>query len=194
VAIDLNRVVATAIDTALHDGSPHEPRRQKRSGFRTLLAGAGLALAARAAVKRAPDLPGLPRLSEIADLPDEIRDRLADRGWLDGDDDEDYDDEPVASEEEEDDDEDEDDFDDEPEAEAEEDDLDEDEDDEPDEPELEEEQDEAEEESPPGLARSNAGEDNGVDPVMRPPEPPEEDAVDSNGGSGSKRKTKAATR
>jgi hypothetical protein len=133
-------MTAAAIEAALDDGKQRRPRL---SGMRAVATGAALAVAARAAVKHGP---GMAQMRHLAALPDLVRDRLADHGWLPEDEereddleyddadmegDEDFDDDPEADvdddfdDEDEDDDEDDDDEDDDfdgPEAEAEEDD------------------------------------------------------------------------
>jgi hypothetical protein len=81
--IDIGRVASTALATALEDERP----RRHGHPLRAMAAGAALVVAARAAVKKTP---GLPHLDDLAELPENLRDRLADRGWL-GDRDEDYD-------------------------------------------------------------------------------------------------------
>ena len=76
VRVDVSRIAAAAARAALDDG---EPRRRKRSGLGTLAAGAALAVAARVAMSKAP---GLPHIRDLAQMPDQLRDRLADSGWL----------------------------------------------------------------------------------------------------------------
>src|SRR4051812_39574660 len=80
MAIDLRRVAATAIETALGaDDEPPPERSQRRprlSGWRGLAAGAALATAAQAAVRGGPGLSGDGRLAEWTYL---VRDRVHDR-------------------------------------------------------------------------------------------------------------------
>jgi hypothetical protein len=189
VAIDMNRMAAAALEAAVNGEQP----RRRFSGLKAMAAGAVLATVARAAAKRGPDLGQLMRLGELGDS---VRDRLADRGWIgdEPDEDEAYDDEEVYEDEEpeaEEDEEpeaeadDEDDWDDE-DAEPQEDDEfdeedDEDPDDDEDDDEDEDEDDEPEHErsSAPPIARGNGRH---VDPAARPPKPPQ------------KRKSKAGRR
>jgi hypothetical protein len=97
--VDLSRMTAAAIEAALDDGS--HKRRPRLSGMRAVAAGAALAVAARAAVKHGPTLPRMP---DISSLPELVRERLADHGWLPDDEDErdeqydqdGYDDDPDA--------------------------------------------------------------------------------------------------
>ena len=85
--IDLSRVAASAIHAALDDGGKPERRL---TGPKAIAAGAALALAARYAVAKAPHIPRIPGLSDLSSvpdrlrdhLPDDLRDKLADRGWL----------------------------------------------------------------------------------------------------------------
>jgi hypothetical protein len=191
MGIDLGKVAAKAIETALDDG-----QSQRRSGhtMRALAAGAALAVGARAAMSRGPGLlKHLPALAELRDIPDRVRDRMEDAGWLDDapdiededveepeaaadeqfeedepdeepDEDEPEDDEPEAEGDEDFEDEDEDDFDDEElEAEGDEDFEDEDEDEE-----LESDDDE---EEPPELELESE-DDEDLHPEDRPPKPP----------------------
>ena len=133
--LDLNRMTAAAIEAALDDGKQRRPRL---SGMRAVAAGAALAVVARAAVKRAPALPGV---ADLAAVPDRVRDRLAEHGWLPDDeyvsdeaegDEEEYDEEPYAEGDEVEDYDDEgdegEDVDEEPAAEADDDEIDEDDD------------------------------------------------------------------
>ena len=76
MAIDISRVAAAAIDTALNDGTP--PRR-RRSGLRAVAAGAALATVARVAVTKAPELR---RVLDVSRVTERVRDELAERGWL----------------------------------------------------------------------------------------------------------------
>src|SRR6188472_1656491 len=94
--IDLSRVAAAAVEAALDDGSSKPQRRLTMP--KAIAAGAALALAARYAVTKAPDLPHVPDLSALRDrLPDGLHEKLADRGWLGAD--EDWDDEELEDEE-----------------------------------------------------------------------------------------------
>src|SRR4051812_7063370 len=89
--IDLSQIASKALATAPQDEQAPAPPRQGAPG-KAQAAGAALLVAARTAVKHAP---GLPNLGHLAELPDQLRDRLADHGWL-GEDDADHDDEPEA--------------------------------------------------------------------------------------------------
>jgi hypothetical protein len=195
MGIDLGKVAAKAIETALDDG-----QSQRRSGhtMRALAAGAALAVGARAAMSRGPGLlKHLPALAELRDIPDRVRDRMEDAGWLDDAPDiEDEDvEEPEAAADEQFDDEDEPDEDEPDEDEAEEADEDEPDEDEPDEDEADEddfddeepeaegdedfedededeelESDDDEEEAPELELESEDDED--LHPEDRPPKPP----------------------
>src|SRR4051794_10987582 len=78
MSIDLSRVASKALETAIEeDGKP----RRRGSTMRAMAAGAALAVAARAAVSRAPGLVHLPNLDGLRDIPDRVRDRLAEAGW-----------------------------------------------------------------------------------------------------------------
>jgi hypothetical protein len=186
MAIDLSRVASKALETALDDGAP----RRRGHTMRTLAAGAALAVGARAAMSSKVRLfRHLPDLTELRDIPDRVRDRMADAGWLDDEsdveepeaeydeeepedeeelddaelDDEEVDEEPEDSEDEEFDDEDDED---EPEAEADEDFEDEDEDED-------EEEDEDEDEGEPAPELEIESEDDeDLHPEDRPPRPP----------------------
>src|SRR4051812_15551338 len=106
MGLDLSRMAAAALESALDDG---EPKHKPSNGLRTLAAGAALAAAARVAVTKGPSLSGglsgLRTMAKLRDVPDRVRDRLTEAGWL-GDDEEDQepvDDEPVDEAEPEDD-------------------------------------------------------------------------------------------
>jgi hypothetical protein len=177
MGIDLGKMAAKAIETALDDG-----QSQRRSGhtMRALAAGAALAVGARAAMSRGPGLlKHLPDLSELRDIPDRVRDRMEDAGWLDDEpeiDDEDVEEPPEAEADEDFDDEepDEDLDEDEPEAESDED-LEEDEEDEEDFDDEDEDEeldsDDEEEEEPPEL-ELESDDDEDLHPEDRPPKPP----------------------
>jgi hypothetical protein len=165
VGIDLSRVASSALEAALDDGD----ERRKRSGLRTLAAGAALAVAARAAVSKAPGLVHMPDLSGLRDMPDRVRDRLADAGWIDDEQEvedeepEELEDEPQAQSDE--------DFDDDEEPEEEE------EEDEPvdeaeEEDEEEDEEDEEDEEEPAPELEIESEDDEDLHPEDRPPKPP----------------------
>jgi hypothetical protein len=187
MAIDLSRVASKALETALDDGAP----RRRGHTMRTLAAGAALAVGARAAMSSKVRLfRHLPDLTELRDIPDRVRDRMADAGWLDDEsdveepeaeydeeepedeeelddaelDDEDVDEEPEEPEDSEDEEFDDEDDEDEPEAEADEDFEDEDEDEEEDE-------DEDEGEPAPEL-EIESEDDEDLHPEDRPPRPP----------------------
>jgi hypothetical protein len=86
MAIDFSRIASAAVDAALDDGQP----RRRLTGPKALAAGAALAVAARYAITKGPDLARIarvPGLSAVPErlrehMPDGLRDRLADRGWL----------------------------------------------------------------------------------------------------------------
>ena len=78
--VDLGRVASKALEAAVEDGKP----RRRGSTVRAMAAGAALAVAARATVSKMPGLVHLPGISALRDLPDRVRDRLADAGWADG--------------------------------------------------------------------------------------------------------------
>src|SRR4051812_37875275 len=100
----MGRVAASALDAAMNGEQP--PRRSRFSGVRAVAAGAVLAAAARIAVRKAPTprIPGLGHVPDLSELTDSVRDRLADRGWLEDEDrvdedfDEDFDEEPEDEE------------------------------------------------------------------------------------------------
>lgn len=113
--IDLSRIAASALETALNG---EEPPRRRFSGAKALATGAVLAAAARVAVSKAPSLPrvpGVPHLPDFSELSDSVRDRLVDYGVIHepepADEDEEFDEEPEDEESDEE-------FDEEPESEA----------------------------------------------------------------------------
>jgi hypothetical protein len=98
--VDLGRVASAAVEAALVDETP----RRRLSAPKAIAAGAALALAARFAVSKAPSLPRLSALRDlsevtdrvrehvpgsvaehIADIPESLRERLADYGLVDDD-------------------------------------------------------------------------------------------------------------
>ncbi|HEX4759690.1 MAG TPA: hypothetical protein VH256_02770 [Thermoleophilaceae bacterium] len=87
--IDVSRIAATAIETALNG---EQPQRRRLSGVRAVAAGAVLATGARLVISKAPSLPRVPDLSELTGS---VRDRLAEHGWIEHedavDDDEEFD-------------------------------------------------------------------------------------------------------
>src|SRR6476646_1490577 len=89
MAVDLSKIAASAIEAALDDGQS-KPKHKKRAGAVTAVAaGAALAVAAKAATSKHPLLTKLvptPSLDGLRDIPDRVRDRLADSGWLDDED------------------------------------------------------------------------------------------------------------
>jgi hypothetical protein len=112
VAVDINRVVASAIETAFEGEEHHEPRRSRHRGVKALAAGAALVATARVVGTHAPKLSKLGALSALGkatqlpdmvrDIPDRLRDRLADSGWLPADsdvEDEDFDEDEGYDEE-----------------------------------------------------------------------------------------------
>jgi hypothetical protein len=96
VRVDMRRIVAAAAQAALDNG---EPQPRKRSGLGAVAAGAMLAVAARVAVRKA----GLPHIGDLAEMPEQLRNRLAGSGRLrdEGEDldDHEFDDEPEGEEE-----------------------------------------------------------------------------------------------
>jgi hypothetical protein len=201
MGVDLSRVASKALEAALEDVD-HEPKRKGGGALKAVAAGAALAVAAKAASSKTPwivkKLVPTPNLDGLRDIPDRVRDRLADAGWLgdeqdiDADDlvpdsplaeqDEDVEDEEDAEPEDEGDEdfdedegEDDEDVDEDPEAEAEEDFEDEDEDEDEGESDDEDELDEedAEESDTPALdLLLESDDDEDVDPAERPPKPP----------------------
>src|SRR5881392_2758853 len=85
MGVDVSKIASSALEAALDDG---QPRRKRGSTVKAVAAGAALAVAARAAASKAPRvnplrLMPLPSLDGLRDIPDRVRDRLADAGWLD---------------------------------------------------------------------------------------------------------------
>jgi hypothetical protein len=80
VGIDINRIAVRAIEAAFEDEQPRPKRRH--SGLKAVAAGAALVAAARVAVTKAPDMPGLSKLSgaALSRVPDMVRDRLDEYG------------------------------------------------------------------------------------------------------------------
>jgi hypothetical protein len=74
--IDVSRIAATAIETALNG---EQPQRRRLSGVRAIAAGAVLATGARLVISKAPSLPQVPDLSGLTGS---VRDRLAEHGWI----------------------------------------------------------------------------------------------------------------
>jgi hypothetical protein len=190
MAVDLKRLAAVAVDTALNDERPNEPdrsaptHRSALSGLRGVAAGAVIVTAARFAVKHAPSPLALAhRLPkpDLAGLGDRIRDQLddllgeeatgdledeadlEDEEDLDGSD-EDYE----EAEEEEEDEEPEADEDEEPEAEEG---VGDDEDEDRDEPEAEADEDDFDEELDDDYD-DEAADGHRLEPAARPPKPP----------------------
>jgi hypothetical protein len=91
MGIDLNRVIAVAIDTAFNEDQPR-PHLARQRGVQALAAGAALATAARVAGRHRhrisklgvakSGLSKLADLSRLRDLPDALWDRLADHGFI----------------------------------------------------------------------------------------------------------------
>jgi hypothetical protein len=195
--LDLGRVASAALEAALDDGS-HRHRGFSRLG--AIATGAALVGAARVAVSKAP---GLLRLPDLAEVGDRLHDRLADHGWI-VDEDEDIDDDEPRDEGDEDVGEDERDIDDDEgppdedwddEAPRDEADLDDegedlDEDEDGDESwaadEADADEDEGDGESAPPLARGKGRRTRAVDPVARPPEPPDSDGSAATTRAGSR--------
>jgi hypothetical protein len=96
MAFDMNRMVASAIEAAFEDGDD-EPRRSRHNGVKAVAAGAALVAAARIAVTQAPKLGRVSKLTTLGkvtrvpdmvrDMPGRFRERLADRGWIEDEDD-----------------------------------------------------------------------------------------------------------
>src|SRR5690348_12872651 len=93
--IDLSRVASSALEAALDDGSP---KKKKHGGaVKAVVAGAALAVGAKAAasaatskkskvgMKLASKLVPTPSFDGLRDIPDRVREKLADSGWLDDD-------------------------------------------------------------------------------------------------------------
>jgi hypothetical protein len=82
VGVDVNRIAAKAIEAAFENEQPRPKRRH--SGLKAVAAGAALAAAARVAVTKGPDMPGLSKLSGSAfsRVPDMVRGRLNEYGLL----------------------------------------------------------------------------------------------------------------
>src|SRR6476661_7235397 len=88
MAVDLSKIAASAIEAALDDGQS-KPKRRHTGAVTAVAAGAALAVAAKAATSKRPLLTKLvptPSLDGLRDIPDRVRDRLADSGWLDDED------------------------------------------------------------------------------------------------------------
>jgi hypothetical protein len=200
MGVDLGKIATSAIEAALEDGENTKSKHKRGSTVKAVAAGAALAVAAKAATSKRTKLMSklvpTPSLDGLRDIPDRVRDRLADAGWLNDEedveadepvdkvdelvdegeeDDIEEDEEPVAEGEEDDvDEEDEepvDEEDEEPVDEAEEDwDDDEDEDEEDfDEDEVD---DEEEDEEPPPELEIESEDDEDLHPEDRPPKPP----------------------
>jgi hypothetical protein len=200
MGVDLGKIATSAIEAALEDGENTKSKHKRGSTVKAVAAGAALAIAAKAATSKRTKLMSklvpTPSLDGLRDIPDRVRDRLADAGWLNDEedveadepvdkvdelvdegeeDDIEEDEEPVAEGEEDDvDEEDEepvDEEDEEPVDEAEEDwDDDEDEDEEDfDEDEVD---DEEEDEEPPPELEIESEDDEDLHPEDRPPKPP----------------------
>src|SRR6476661_4885849 len=89
MAVDLSKIAASAIEAALDDGQS-KPKRRHTGAVTAVAAGAALAVAAKAVTSKHPLLTKLvptPSLDGLRDIPDRVRDRLADSGWLDDDED-----------------------------------------------------------------------------------------------------------
>jgi len=199
--IDLSRVAASALDAAVNG---EQPRRGRFSGVRAVAAGAVLAAAAQVVVRKAPTarIPGLPQMPDLSELGDSVRDRLAERGWIEDEApvdedfedeapvdeapvdeapvDEDFEDEEEPEDERDEDEPEDDDFDDDTDGDDDdrgpdaegEDDWDEEDEDEEPDDEDEESDFDDEPEAVNGNGRSRETARSVVDPVARPPEPP----------------------
>jgi hypothetical protein len=88
----MSRVVASAIEAAF-ETDDDEPRRSRHRGVKVLAAGAAVVAAARVASSQSPKLSRLDALTTLGkvtrvpdmfrNVPDRVRDRLADGGWID---------------------------------------------------------------------------------------------------------------
>src|SRR5689334_11444077 len=89
MGFDLSKVAASALEAALEDGQQKKPKRG--SAVKAVAAGAALAVAAKAATssksKLLSKLVPTPSLDGLRDIPDRVRERLADNGLF-GDDEE----------------------------------------------------------------------------------------------------------
>src|SRR4051794_30108965 len=85
MAVDLGKIAASAIEAALDDGET--TKRKRGSTVKAVAAGAALAVAAKAATSKRTKLMSklvpTPSLDGLRDIPGRVRDRLADSGWLD---------------------------------------------------------------------------------------------------------------
>src|SRR5436190_19840161 len=84
MAVDLGKIAASALEAALDDGET--PKRKRGSTAKAIVAGAALAVAAKAATSKRTKLMSklvpTPNLDGLRDIPGRVRDRLADSGWL----------------------------------------------------------------------------------------------------------------
>src|SRR3954454_12972494 len=85
MGLDLSKVAASALEAALEDG---QKKPKRGSAVKAVAAGAALAVAAKAATSRkskvVTKLVPTPSRAGLRDVPDRLRDRLADSGWLAG--------------------------------------------------------------------------------------------------------------
>lgn len=88
MAVDINRVVAKAVEAAFADEHDHGPQRNHHRGIKALAAGAALVATARVVSNHAPKLSKLAALGAVGkagdrlpdlvrDVPDRVRDLLA---------------------------------------------------------------------------------------------------------------------
>src|SRR3954454_2149012 len=91
----MSRVAAAAIDAAVNG---EQPRRRRLSGLRAVAAGAALGTGARLVVAKAPNLPKVP---DFRGVTDSVRDRLAERGWIEDERPEEFEDEEYEEDEDE---------------------------------------------------------------------------------------------
>jgi hypothetical protein len=77
--VDMSRVASSALEAALNG----QPERRRFRGAKAVVTGAAIATVARVVVTKAHVLPGLPHLPDLSELGDSVRDRLAERGWID---------------------------------------------------------------------------------------------------------------
>src|SRR4029079_6348568 len=89
MGLDLSKVAASALEAALDDGEKKKPKRG--SAVKAVAAGAALAVAAKAATSSKSKMPTklgpTPGRDVLRHIPDRVRDRLADSGWLGGEED-----------------------------------------------------------------------------------------------------------
>jgi hypothetical protein len=86
MGVDLGKIATSAIEAALEDGENTKSKHKRGSTVKAVAAGAALAVAAKAATSKRTKLMSklvpTPSLDGLRDIPDRLRDRLADAGWL----------------------------------------------------------------------------------------------------------------